>query len=189
MTGVVASAEALVATQHRGEDGAGIELRRGEQAQLIEHRRLHLLGFVHQQHRAHAGVGEVLEPASAQGGEAVPAIVRDEAHAEDVAEFAVEVAEAGGGPGEDADAEVLQPIEAVGEQAQGGALAGAGLAGDEGKAPFAGETSLDPAAEVLHGFVGEQGLHRQLRREGVVAEVEEGQRLAVHCRFSSSRGR
>ena len=131
----------------------------------------------------------MLEPASPQGAEAIPAIVGSEAHPEDVAEFAVEVAEAGRGSGEDADGEVRHAAEAVGEQPQGGALSGAGLPGDEGEAAFAGEPVLDAGAEALHGLILEQGFHRQLRRERVVAEAVEGEDLAVHCGFSSSRGR
>ncbi len=65
------------------------------------------------------------EPFFAQEFGAVPAVVGREGHAEEMAQFAIEVGHVGLGPGQHADAQIAQPVQALGEQAQGGAFADA----------------------------------------------------------------
>jgi len=83
--------QAAVAGQHDADQGAGVELRAGQQAQLAEDDGRHLLGFVDQEHGAEQRALQMGQPPLAQGLEPVPAVVRREGDAEEVAELAVEV--------------------------------------------------------------------------------------------------
>ena len=100
--------------------------------------------------------------------------------AEQLAHLAVEVGEARGGMGQRCDAQPLGAFEAIGEQAKGGALSGAGLAGDEGEAAGAHQMVLDAAAEAVHRGGGDEGLDRKLRGEGIELQPVEGEQFAVH---------
>src|SRR5260370_39782136 len=75
-------------------------------------------------------------------------VVRSQLDTEQIAHLAIEVGEAGLRAGDDADLDVALRAEALGENAQRDGLAGAGGAGDEGEAAFAGEL-LDAPAERL----------------------------------------
>ena len=83
--------QALIAGEHHGEQQVRIQARRAQQPQFVEHRRLHLLGFVDDQHRAAQRGVDVLLPALAQHLGPAPAVVRMQLHAEELAQFAVEV--------------------------------------------------------------------------------------------------
>ena len=109
--------EALVAGEDDAQQGARVELRGGEQAQLVHDRGGELLGLVDEQHRTQARGVEVGEPAGTQRLEAHPAVVGSEFDGEQVAELTVEVGEVGAGVGERGDGEVGQALEARGEQA------------------------------------------------------------------------
>ena len=115
--------EAVVAGEDDGEDGAGVEFGAGQQAQFAEDRGVHLLGFVDEQDRAVERALDVSEPLLAQGLGAVPAVVGREGHAEEIAEFAVEVGHLGLGPAQHPHAQIAHWRQALGEDAQGGALA------------------------------------------------------------------
>ena len=69
--------------------------------------------------------------------------------------------------GQRCDAQPLSGLEALGEQAKGDALSGAGLAGDEGEAALADKVMLDPAAETLDGGGGHEAVERHIGGEGV----------------------
>lgn len=67
--------EASVAREHDAQQRLGIEAGAGQEAQLREHGRSHLLRFVDQQHWASSCGFEVSDPAFAQDLEATPAVV------------------------------------------------------------------------------------------------------------------
>ena len=148
LLGAQAFEQAAVAGEHDGQQDMAVETRRGQQAQLGEHGGRHLLGLVDDQHGPRQRGVDVGLPALAQHLGAGPAVVRAQLDAEQVAHLAIEVGEAGLGPADDADLDVALLAEALGENAQGDGLAGAGRAGDEGEAAFADEL-LDAPAERL----------------------------------------
>jgi hypothetical protein len=177
-----------------GEDDAqqrlGIEAGAGEQAQLVEHGGTHLLGFVHQQHGAPAGGFQMAEPGRAQRLEAAPAVVRAQRHAEQLAELAVEIPEAALRMIDGADGEIRESGEALGEQTQHHAFAGARFAVDHRKAAFADPYLLDAPQELLHARGDVEGLDGQFRGEGMPFQAVEGEQSRIH-RMSSAvfRGR
>lgn len=116
--------------------------------------------------------------------------MRAQRHGEQLAELAVEIREAALGVVDGADGEVRQPGEALGEQAQHHAFAGARFAVDHRKAAFADLRLLDAPQEVLHARGDIEGLDRQLRGEGVPFQPVEGEQSRIH-RVSSGvfRGR
>src|SRR5665213_1373457 len=83
--------ETGIAGQYDAQQRLRVEARAGQQAQLAQGRRTHLLRLVDEQHAAPAGGVQVRQPAFAQGLEAAPSVVRAKRDGEDVAEFAVEV--------------------------------------------------------------------------------------------------
>ena len=178
--------QAAVAGQHDAEQGPRVEVRAGEQPQFVEDQRRHLLGFVDQQHGAQERVLQMRQPPLAQGLEPVPAVVRREGDAEEIAELAVEVGHGTLRMRERADGEVAHLGEPLGEQAQHDALAGAGLAGDEREAALAHVALLDAPAEGLDLGRREQRLGGDLRGEGIPLETVQGQELLGHGRDSSS---
>jgi hypothetical protein len=96
----------LIPRQDDGQDGAAIELGAGEQTQFGEDRFAHLLGFVDQQHGAIEGGVDMGEPFFAQNFGTVPAAVRGQGHAEEMAQFAVKIGQIGLGPCQQADTEI-----------------------------------------------------------------------------------
>ena len=68
--------QAAVAGQDDGEDGAGVQVGAGEQAQFAEHDRVHFLGFIDEQDRAVEGGFDVVVPFFPQDFGAGPAVVR-----------------------------------------------------------------------------------------------------------------
>jgi hypothetical protein len=105
-------------------------------------------------------------PRVAERLEAAPAVARRERHAEEVAELAIEVGHAALGMFEDADYDVAERGEPLRDQAEGGGLAGARISGEEREAAFAHQV-LEAPAEVLEPRRDDQGLRRDLGREGV----------------------
>ena len=89
-------------------------------------------------------------PALTQRLGATPAIVGPQRDAEQLAQLAVEVGHVGLRSGDGADHQIRLGGEALTEQAQGDALAAAGLAGDQGEATFAHQRELDTPQEVLN---------------------------------------
>ena len=88
--------------------------------------------------------------------------------------------------GERCDAQPLGALGALGEQAKGDALAGAGLAGDEGEAALAYQMLLDAAAEALDSRGGHEAVERQVGGERVPLQAIEGEQLAIHQRSPCS---
>ena len=154
--------QALIAGQDDGQDGAGVQVGAGQQAQLGEDQRVHFLGFVDDEHGPIERAVDVCEPFFPQRFGAVPAVVGRERHAKQVAQFAIEVGQVGLGPGQDADAQIAQVAQVLGQDAQGGALAGARLADDQGKAAFA-DLLFDAPAEALGRRREPQSRGRALR--------------------------
>ena len=111
-------------------------------------------------------------PAGAQGLEAGPAVVGGERDAEEVSELAVEVHGAALGVLDGADEDVGQGAKALGEQAQGDALAGARIAGEHGEAAV-GDAELDAPDEAVDGGRGEERLVGNVGAEGVELQAVE----------------
>jgi len=126
------------------------------------------------------------DPPLAQGLEPAPAVVGLELDAEELAHLAVEVGDVALGVGESADRDLAQGFEALGQDAQHHALAGAGVAGDQREAAFAHQALLDAPAEALDLGQGAQRLAREIRGEGVPLESVEREQLLVHGVSSGS---
>jgi len=122
---------------------------------------------------------DVGEPFFAQAFGTVPAIAGRECDAEEIAQFAVEVRHLGLGPGQDPDAQVAQAAQVLREQAQGGALAHARVAGDQRETAFA-DLLFDAPAEALDLRGGAQGAGRRLGGEGIELEAVEIKEAFVH---------
>src|SRR5258708_4050778 len=124
-------------------------------------------------------------PALAQHLGAGPTVVGVERHAEEVAHLPVKVGDAGLGAAKEAALDVTLRREALGEDAQGGGLAGAGRAGDESKAALADEL-LDPPAEGRNARRDVERLGRHIGGEGVPLQAIKREQLLVHGSSSSS---
>src|SRR5262245_48279824 len=83
--------QAGVAGEDDGEQLAAVQIFAGEDAQLGEHGRERLLGFVEDEHGAGQGGGDVVAPAGAEGLETAPTVVDGERDAEQVAELTIKV--------------------------------------------------------------------------------------------------
>ena len=165
-----------VTAQDDGEDGARVEVGRGEDAQLGEDGR----GISWASSTSRTGTVacglDVGEPLLAQGLEAGPAVVGSEGHAEELAQLAVEVGDGALWPGEHAHLDVPEAAQVAGEDSQGDRLAGAGVSGDQGEATFA-DQALHAPAEVLELGEAPQGLDGDVGREGVPLEPVQGEQL------------
>ena len=174
-------AQALGQSRVAGEDDAeqllGVEVLAGQDAQLAEDGGEGLLGLVDDEDGAAAGGGDVVGPAGAQGLESGPAVVRGERDAEEVSELAVEVHGAALGVLDGADEDVGQRAKPLGEQSQGDALAGAGIAGEHGEAAV-GDAELDAPEEAVDGGRGEERVDGDVGSEGMELEAVEGEQLA-----------
>ena len=157
-----AAGQALIAGQDDGEDGARVQVGAGQQAQFGQDRGVHFLGFVDQEHgpiERRLRCERAIFPA---GFGAVPAVVGRQGDAEEVAQFAVKVGQFGLGPSQDADDQIAQVAQALGEDAQGGAFARAGIADGQGKAAFA-DLLFDAPAEAFDRGQRSTGPRRALR--------------------------
>src|ERR1700739_61868 len=90
-----------------------------------------------------------------------------------------EVGKTGLGPTEHADLHVALRGEPLAQDAQGDRLARAGIAGEESKAPLAGEL-LDAPAACFAAWRDVESLGRNVRSEGVPFEAIERQEVFVH---------
>src|ERR1700676_4601879 len=91
----------------------------------------------------------MIEPAGAQRLEPSPTVADADGDREDIAEFAIKIAQVALRMMDDADREVRQASEALGEQSHDDALAGTGVTMDQGEAPLAQVRLFDAPAEVL----------------------------------------
>jgi hypothetical protein len=91
----------------------------------------------------------VIEPAGPQRFEATPTVADADGDAEQVAELAVKVAQVALRVMDDADGEVGQAREALGEHPHDDALAGAWIAMHQGEASLSQMSLFDAPAEVL----------------------------------------
>ena len=91
-----------------------VEVRTGEQAPLAEHGRRHLLGLVDEDDRPPAGGAERVTPTGAQRLEPAPSMADPHRDPEDIAEFAVDVAQVTLAEVDDADGETGPACEARG---------------------------------------------------------------------------
>ncbi len=174
-----AGGQARIAGQDDGEDGAGVQFGTGQQVQFGQDRGVHLLGFVDEEQQPIGGGLNVGEPFLAQSPSAVPTIIGREDHPEQMAKFAVEVGHFGLGPGQDADAEVPQIAQVLGEDAQSGAFTNAVLAHRQGEAAFA-DLVLSAPAEALDGRGNPQRGGGHLGGEGVEVETVEVEQSFIH---------
>ena len=138
----------VVAAKNNGQDGAGIQLGAGQEAQLGKDLGLHFLGFIDQQYGPPESGGHERFPPEAQVFEAGPVIVDLHGNAEDIAHFAIEVRPAALGTAQCADDDIGQGLQVSREQPQGDRLAGAGFSTDEGEASVA-HLLFDAPAKVL----------------------------------------
>ena len=120
------------------------------------------------------------EPTLAQLFEAGPAVVVHQVDVEHLADLAVEVRRPRGGAGDGGDPEPIGAAETIGEQAEGDALSGAGLAGDQGEAALAHEMLFDPDAEAVDGGAGHEAVDRQIGGERVPLQAVQREQFAVH---------
>ncbi len=158
--------QAGVAGEQDGEDGVRVEAGAGEEAQLVEHRGLHLLGLVDEQDRARERAVDVGLPALAQGTAAAPAVAGAKLDTEDVTHLAIEITEIALRMGDDTDGDVGDVGELGGGDAQHGALAQARIAREHGEAALAEHDVHDPPAKLGDGRRGEQGVRGSLGEKG-----------------------
>jgi hypothetical protein len=142
--------EASVAGEDDGEELAGIEVFAGEDAELVEDGSECFLGLVEDEDGPCESGSDVLGPASAQGLEAAPAVVRGKRDAEEIAELAVEIHGARLRVLDGTDDEIAHGCEAGVEQAESHAFSGAWVAGDHDVAAV-GDAELDAAQERVDG--------------------------------------
>ncbi len=117
---------------------------------------------------------EVIEPTGPQGLEPAPAVADADGDGEDIAEFAVEVAQVALRVMDHADGEVGEPGQPLGEQPHDDAFAGAGVALDQREATLTQVRLFDAPAEVLDLRRHVERLDRHLRGERVPFEAIEG---------------
>ena len=83
--------------------------------------------------------------------------------------------------GDGADADVGQPCQPLGQQAQDDTLAGAGVAVDQGETALADLRMLDTPAELLDARRHKQRRSRHVGRERIELEPVEGEQCLVHA--------
>lgn len=153
---------------------------------LVQDAGLHLLGLVDHQDRAHQGGLDVSLPAIPQQPGADPAVVRRELDIEQVAQFAIEVRNAGLWSGQNADREIPLGGQLLDQQAQTDRLPQPRFSRDQSEASLAHRV-LHPPAEVLELGSEPEGFHRNLGSEGVPLQAIEGEQLLGHDCSSSVR--
>ena len=108
--------QARVAGEHDAQQRLGIEACAGEQAQFREHGGAHLLRFVDEEARAAAGgSGDASIQRSRSTLKPPQRLCGSQRHAEDIADLAVEVRQVALRVVDDADGEVGQARQALGE--------------------------------------------------------------------------
>jgi hypothetical protein len=111
--------EAAITGEDDGQDGSGIEVGGGEDSEFGEDVGVHFLCFIDEEDGSEVSGFDVSEPFFAQGLETSPSVVGDEGDAEECAEFTVAVPDTALGTGQDADIDVREHGEVVGEEAEG----------------------------------------------------------------------
>jgi hypothetical protein len=171
--------EAMVTGKDDTEELTGVEILAGKGAKLAEDADEGLLGLINDEDGASEGREDMVGPASAQGLEPTPAIVGLQGYGEEVAELSVEVHGAGLGMFDVTDDEVSARLQALVEQPEGDALAGAWIAGDHDVATV-GDAELDTAEEGIDGRAGVKGFDRHVRAKGIELESVQGLQLGAH---------
>jgi hypothetical protein len=177
--------EACVTGEDDAEQLASIEFLAGEHAQLGEDAGERFLSLVDDEDRTRESRGDVVVPASAQGLEATPAVVRLERDAEEVTELAIEIAGARLRVLDRADDDVPHRREATREEAERDALARAGITGDEDVAAIR-DPEFDATEEGVDTGGGVERVDRDIRSEGIEFEAVERLQFGAHESFSSS---
>ncbi len=108
----------------------------------------------------------MIGPAGAQGFEAAPTIMGAKRDSEQVSELAVEVHSPRLGMLDGADHDVTQRLQALREQTEDDALAGAGVSADHDVATI-GDAELDAAQEGVDRGRGVERFDRHVRAERV----------------------
>jgi TolB-like protein len=161
------------------EDGSGVQVGAGEQAQFRENRGLHLLCFVDDQHGPIERSLDLGLPFFPKRFGPVPTVVRVQGYAEEISHFPVEVEDGGLGARENSEHDILDCAEAIGEDAQGCTLATPRLAADQSEAAFS-HLVFDPPAEALSGWGGEESRGGDIGGEGVELEGVKGEQFLFH---------
>jgi hypothetical protein len=146
---------------------------------------MRFLSLVDDEDRTRESRGDVVVPASAQGLEATPAVVRLERDAEEVTELAIEIAGARLRVLDRADDDVPHRREATREEAERDALARAGITGDEDVAAIR-DPEFDATEEGVDTGGGVERVDRDIRSEGIEFETVERLQFGAHESFSSS---
>ena len=123
-------------------------------------------------------------PSGAQRLEACPSIVSGQGDGEEISQLAVEVHGAALGMLDGADEDIGQRAQALGEQTQGDALSGAGVAGEHGEAAV-GDAELDATDEAVDGGGGEEGFGRNVGAERMELQSVEREQFAHESSVSS----
>jgi hypothetical protein len=105
--------------------------------------------------------------------------VGDEGYPEEGAELTVAVIETALGAGQDADIDVGEHGEVVGQQTEGDGFSGARVASDECEAALA-DLLLHAPAEVIEPGGVPEGFDRDIGAEGVPLETVKAQELVGH---------
>ena len=118
-----------------------------------------------------------------------PAVVRVQLHAEELAQFAIEVVQAGLRPTEHAELDIAQSRQPLGEYAQRHRLAQPREPGDQGEAALAHEL-LDAPAERIQARPDVERLDRDLGGKRIPLQSIQREQFLVHdCSDGSSLGR
>jgi len=165
--------EALVTAKDNAEELLGIEVFGAEDAELGEDGTEGFLRLVDEEDRTRGGRKDVLGPASAEGLEAGPAIVRGKGDGEEVAELPIEVGGLALGMLGDAAKDVWNALEVMGEEPEGDAFAGARVAGNQDEAAVL-DAGTDAANKGIDGRRSVQSLDGYVGAEGVEFEAVQG---------------
>jgi hypothetical protein len=180
----VGSAQALWETLVAGKDDAeellGVEVFAGEDSDLVEDGGEGFLCFVDDEDGAQERGGDVIGPTSAQGLEVGPAIGSGEVDGEEVAELAIKIGGTALGVLDDADEDVWEGFEILGDEAQCDALTGAWVACDHGKAAIC-DAESETTFEGVDGRCGVERLDGEAGPKGVEFEAVAGLVTWGHC--------
>ena len=127
----------------------------------------------------------VSEPFFSQAFGAVPAVAGREAHAKEVAQFAVKVGHFSLGPSQGADAQIAHAAEVFGKDAQRRTFTNSRVPHGEGEATFA-DLLFNAPAEALDVGRVPQSRGGQLGGEGIKLQAIEVKQSFVHDGFEGS---
>src|SRR5256885_2195029 len=131
----------------------------------------------------------MIEPAGTQRLEATPSIADADGDAEEISELTIEVGEVTLRMMDDADRQICQAREPLGEHSHDDTLSGSWVSMNEREPPFTQMRLLDAPAEVLDLSRDVQRLDGDLRDEGVIFQAVQSQQFLVHAGSSGGVGK